>query len=178
MVVGMAGNHSEAMARFKELQPDVSLVDVRLGEDSGIQLVREMRGSHPDARILMLSSSDLGGDIRDALEAGAAGYLLKNAGPGEFFSAIRLVAEEGRYLPGELKPMLAEALAEEPLTPAETEVLRALTRGLSNHDIAQVIGRSHDTVKAHLKDVFRKIGAGNRAEAVTIAGRRGLLVPR
>jgi DNA-binding NarL/FixJ family response regulator len=173
-VVGEAGNETAALEAFRAMHPDIALVDVRLGDASGIDLVKALRTVDADARAVMLSSSDVGDDVRDAMDAGARGYLIKTAPAEAFYQALRAVHAGEIFLPAELGPALAEAREEAPLTSAERSVLTGLTRGLSNHDIARLIGRSDETVKLHLKSIFRKIGAANRTEAAMIATRRHL----
>ena len=174
VVVGEAGTALAAIALIRELRPDIALVDVRIGKDCGIDLVNGISREFPEIHVIMLTSSDSGRDIRDALKAGASGYLLKNVGPCELHTALRQVVAGDQYLQEEIKPFLAEALEELPLTLMETEILSSLARGLTNLEIASIIGRSGDTVKAYLKGIFRKIGAANRAEAATIAVARRL----
>lgn len=174
-VAGSAASVEEAILRHAELAPDVTLLDWRLGKGDGVEVLRRVRARAPQARFVVLSTFDAEADVRAALAAGAAGYLLKTAGPEEIADAVRRVARGLRVLPGELAAKLAEAPPPDPLTPRERQILTELTRGASNREIAERMKISEATVKDHLTHVFEKLGVDSRTQAIATALARGLV---
>jgi DNA-binding NarL/FixJ family response regulator len=134
-----------------------------------------IRGEFPDARIIMLSSSDTDGEIQRALRSGAAGYVLKSMPQEELLAVIRSVQSGRRHVPAEVAAVLAEHLGDEDLTPRELEVLQLIRDGLKNKQVADRLSISENTVNFHIKNIVDKLGANDRTHAVTIAVRRGLL---
>jgi DNA-binding NarL/FixJ family response regulator len=141
----------------------------------GVRAIRGIVGSHPDARIIALTSYEGDADIYRALHAGARGFLLKAALGTSLVDAIRRAAGGERIIPPEIAARLAEFIAQDELTPRELEVLDLIAQGMRNRDIARAIGRTEATVKMHLKHVMRKLGVADRTEAVTLALRRGII---
>lgn len=165
----------QALASYREHRPSVVLMDLRLQGDSGTRLTRALRTEFPDARVLLISNYDGDEDIRQALAAGAMGYLFKSVVEDELVDAIREINAGRRYLPRGVAACLEEGDSRERPTHREEELLELLGKGLHNRELGQVLGVSEDTVKSHLKSLFRKLGVSDRAEAVREAMRRGFI---
>ncbi len=175
VLVGFAANGVEAIAEFRRHRPDVTLMDLRLPGSNGTDILIAIRGEFPDARIIMLSSSDSDGEIHRALRSGAAGYVLKSMPQDDLLAVIRSVHAGKRHVPAEVAALLAEHFGEEDLTPRELGVLRLIRDGFKNKQIADQLSISENTVNFHIKNIVDKLGANDRTHAVTIAVRRGLL---
>jgi DNA-binding NarL/FixJ family response regulator len=174
-VVAHAFNAREAIQFFIEHKPDVTLMDLRLPDMSGIDAMIAIRTESPDARIIVLTTYEADIEIRRALTAGARSYLLKSMPPKEMLDTIRQVhAGKKRILP-EIAARIAEYLSEDPLTDREVQVLNFVMAGNRNRDIAINLFISEETVKAHLKHIMEKLGANDRTQAITIAARRGII---
>jgi DNA-binding NarL/FixJ family response regulator len=174
-LVGEAGDGERAVALAREQRPDVVLMDLRMPHMDGIAAIAQITRELPGVRVLALSTYDGDADIRRALEAGARGYLLKDMLLTHLVSAVRAVHAGERVLPALLAERLLAHSFEPVLTERELEVLALVARGLGNKEIARNIGRSSETVKAHLKSIVTKLGVANRTEAVTVALARGLI---
>ena len=174
-VIGQAEDGAEALELYRQHRPDVTLMDLRLPDADGAEVTAKLRAEFPDARVLVLSTFDTEEDIHRAMQAGASGYLLKKADRAELLAAIRAVHAGKKHLPAELAELLALRESTAAPTPRQLEVLRLLARGLSNADIARVLGISRDAVKAHLKSLFARLEVSDRTEAVTVAVQRGIL---
>ena len=174
-LIGQAATGSEAIQLFKELRPDVTLLDLRLPDMSGIDTLIAIRCEFPEARIIMLTTFEGDVEILRALQAGARGYLLKNMPPAELLDVIRQVHAGKKRIPPEIASQLAEHLSDETLTEHEVQVLRAVASGNKNRDIAKKLFVSEETVKVHTKHIMDKLGAADRTQAVTIAVRRGII---
>lgn len=174
-LVGAVGTAREGLDAFRRLQPDVTLVDLQLPDLSGVETIRLLRADCPRARIVVLTTFRGDANARAALGAGAAGYLLKSVSRGELVDAIRKVHAGLRHVCLDISSDLAHHIGEEPLTRRETVILRLVSQGLGNKQIAQALAISNDTVKAHVASVFDKLGARSRTEASAIAARRGFL---
>jgi DNA-binding NarL/FixJ family response regulator len=174
-LVAEAEDGRQALARFREHRPDVVLMDLRMPGMDGVAAIEAIRAEFPDARILALTTYDGDVDIHRALEAGARGYLIKDMLLTDVLRAIRAVHRGERVIPVAVAARLAEFTPRSDLTDREVEVLQLVARGLSNRDVAGVIGRTEETVKVHLKNVFAKLGVVDRTEAVTMALSRGIL---
>jgi len=175
VLVAQASNGQEAIRQLREHRPDVTLMDVRLPDASGIDTVIAIRSEFPEARVIMLSTFQGDVEIKRALAAGARGYLLKSTAPQELLEAIRQVHAGKKRIPSEVAARLAEYLAEENLTSREMEVLRLVAAGNRNKEIAGRLFIAEETVKVHLKHIMDKLGANDRTEAVAIAARRGII---
>jgi DNA-binding NarL/FixJ family response regulator len=173
-LVAYAATADEAVTEFRRHRPDVTLL-VRLPGTDGIGALVAIRGEFPHARIIMLSTFDRDGDIRRALRSGAASYLLKSAPRQELLAAVRAVHASGRYVPTDVATRLAEHLGDNDPTPRELEVLGLIGEGHRNKQIADRLSISETTVSFHIKNVVEKLRANDRAHAVAIAIRRGLL---
>jgi DNA-binding NarL/FixJ family response regulator len=177
-VVGEATTGKEAVGLARSLRPDLILMDLQMPELDGATATRRIRVEHEDVQVLVLTTYDTDADIRRAVEAGATGYLLKDARREELFHAVRLAAKgESVLSPGVAKRVLRRmrAPAEEALSSREIEVLGAVARGLSNRAIARSFHISEATVKTHLLHVFAKLGVDDRTAAVTTALERGII---
>jgi len=174
-LVAEAENGARAVTLFREHHPDVVLMDLRMPVIDGVEAIRTITAEYPAARILALTTYEGDGDIRRALDVGAWGYLLKDMLLTEVITAVRAVHRGERVIP----PAVAVRLAEHPpgsdLTERELEVLTLVARGLANKDVAGAIGRSDETVKIHLKNIFAKLRVTDRTQAVTVALARGLI---
>jgi DNA-binding NarL/FixJ family response regulator len=175
VLVAQASNGVEAIAEFRRHRPDITLMDLRLPGSNGTDILIAIRGEFPDARIIMLSSSDSDGEIQRALRSGAAGYVLKSMPQDDLLAVIRSVHAGKREVPAEVAILLAEHLDEEDLTTRELEVLQLIRDGFKNKQIAERLSISENTVDFHVKNIREKLRANDRTHAVTIAARRGLL---
>jgi len=174
-VVGEASDANEGIEQFRRLLPDVALVDLQMPGMGGIEMTRRLRAEFPSARVVILTTYRGDANAREALAAGACGYLLKSSLRGELIDAVRRVAQGKRCLSAEISEEIAQHLGEEALTARELSILSALAQGWENKRIANTLGISAETVKSHLARIFEKIGARNRTEAIHIALRRGLV---
>jgi DNA-binding NarL/FixJ family response regulator len=174
-LVAQASNGREAVESFRRLRPDVTLMDLRMPDMSGLEAITEIRGEFPDARIIVLTT--YAGDVQAAaaLKAGAAGYLLKNLVRKELLETIRAVHSGKRRVPPEIATEIAEHVADDELTGRELEVLRRVAAGKSNKLIAAELDIAEGTVKTHMKSILPKLDASDRTHAVMIALKRGIL---
>lgn len=175
VIAGEAATGTEALQLFRQLQPDVTLLDLRLPDTSGIDILIAIRTEFPEARIIMLTTFEGDVEIHRALQAGARGYLLKNMPPSELLEVIRQVHAGKKRIPPAIASQLAEHMSDETLTDREVEVLRAVAGGNKNRDIANKLFISEETVKVHIKHIMEKLGAADRTQAVTIGVRRGII---
>jgi DNA-binding NarL/FixJ family response regulator len=174
-LVAEAENGERAVALYREHRPDVCLMDLRMPVMDGVAAIGTITAEFPEARILALTTYEGDADIRRALDAGARGYLLKDMLLTDVIGAIRTVRRGERVIPNAVAARLAEFPERSDLTERELEVLQLVAKGLSNKDVARVIGRTDETVKIHLKNTFAKLGVADRTEAVTVAVTRGLI---
>jgi len=174
-LVAQAATGRDGIQEFGAHRPDVTLMDLRLPDMSGIDAIIAIRNASPEARILVLSTFDGDVEIQRALAAGALGYLLKSMPPREIVDAIRQVHAGKKRIPPEVAAHIAEHLGDESLTAREVEVLRLVASGNRNKDIAERLFISEETVKVHVKHVMDKLGASDRTQAVAIAVRRGII---
>ena len=175
LLVAQATNAVEAMAEFRRHRPDITLMDLRLPGTNGTDTLIAIRGEFPQARIIMLTTSDSDGEIQRALRAGASAYILKSMPKDELLAVVRSVHAGRKYVPPEVAARLAEHLGEEDLTTRELEVLRLIRDGYRNKQIADQLSIAETTVNFHIKNLVDKLGANDRTHAVTIAVRRGLV---
>jgi len=174
-LVGQAGTGREAVESFRRLRPDVTLMDLRMPDMSGIEAISAIRAEFPNARIIVLTTYAGDAQAAAALKAGAAGYLLKNLVRKELIDTIRAVHAGKRRVPAEIATEIAEHVADDALTEREIEVLRGVAAGKSNKLIAAELDISEGTVKTHLKSILPKLDASDRTHAVMIALKRGIL---
>ena len=174
-LVAQATNGREAVDSFRRLRPDVTLMDLRMPDMSGIEAITAIRSEFPDARIIVLTTYAGDAQAAAALKAGAAGYLLKNLVRKELLETIRAVHSGKRRVPPEIATEIAEHVADDELTERELEVLRRVAGGKSNKLIAAELDISEGTVKTHMKSILPKLDASDRTHAVMIALKRGIL---
>lgn len=174
-LIAQASTGAEAVQVFKQHKPDVTLLDLRLPDMSGIDTLIAIRTEFPEARIIMLTTFEGDVEIQRALQAGARGYLLKNMPPSELLDVIRQVHAGKKRIPPEIASQLAEHLSDETLTEREVEVLREVANGNRNRNIAEKLFISEETVKVHIKHIMEKLGAADRTQAVAIGVRRGII---
>jgi DNA-binding NarL/FixJ family response regulator len=166
---------AEAMIAFRQQRPDVTLMDVRLAGTNGIDALEAILQEFPGARIIVLTTVEGDAEIRRALRAGAVGYVLKSAPPSELIDAIRAVHRGRRVIPPDVAARLAVHYADEDLTRRELDVLGLIRDGHRNKQIADRLGIAETTVNFHVRNLMEKLGAHDRAHAVAVAIRRGLL---
>jgi len=170
-----ASNGREAIQRFREHTPDVTLMDLRLPDMSGIDAMVAIRSEFPEARVIILTTFAGDVEIQRALQAGARAYMLKSMPPKELMEAIRQVHSGKRKIPTEIAAHLAEHYSDEALTQREVEVLQQVAGGNRNRDIADKLFITEETVKVHIKHIMEKLGAADRTQAVAIGVRRGII---
>jgi len=175
LLVAEASDGREAILKYREHQPDVTLMDLRLPDMSGIDVMLAIRTEFPEARIIMLTTFEGDVEIQRALRAGARGYLLKSMSPKELVEVVRQVNAGKMRIPPEIVSQLAEHMGEETLTQRETEVLQHIAGGNRNRDIGEQLFISEETVKVHIKHIMEKLGASDRTQAVAIGVRRGII---
>jgi DNA-binding NarL/FixJ family response regulator len=175
VLVAQACNAQEAIQQFRKHLPDVTLMDLRLPDKSGIDTMIAVRAEFPEARVIMLTTFEGDVEIQRALEAGARGYLLKSMPPKELVEVIRQVYAGKKRIPPQLAAQLVEHLSDEDLTPREIQVLGQIAGGNRNRDIAEKLFITEETVKVHIKHIMEKLGASDRTQAVAIGVRRGII---
>src|ERR1700689_320239 len=174
-LVAEASTGHEAIQGFREHQPDVTLMDVRMPDMGGIDALLAIRTEFANARVIMLTTFEGDAEIRRALEAGAQGYMLKSMPRKQLVEMIRRVHSGKKHIPPEVAAHLAEHLGDEALSKREIEVLQKIAGGNRNSDIAALLFISEETVKGHIKHIMEKLGASDRTEAVAIGVRRGII---
>jgi DNA-binding NarL/FixJ family response regulator len=174
-LVGEATNGREAVQSFRELRPDVTLMDLKMSDGGGIEALSAIRREFPTAKVIVLTT--YAGDVQalTAIRAGAAGYLLKSMLRKEMLDTIRVVHSGKRRIPPEIAAEIAEHAADDALTAREIEILQHVARGWSNKLIASALDITEGTVKAHMKSILPKLDARDRTHAVVIALKRGIL---
>lgn len=175
VLAAQAANGCEAIEMFRRHNPDVTLMDLRLPDMSGIDALIAIRAEFPEARVIMLTTFEGDVEIQRALKAGARGYLLKSTPPRELVETIRHVHAGRKGIAQQVATRLAEHLGDESLTEREIAVLRHVAEGNRNRDIAEKLFISEETVKVHVKHIMDKLGASDRTQAVAIALRRGII---
>lgn len=175
VVAAEATTGKRALAKFREAQPDLVLMDLGLPDMSGIEAMVSILKENARARVIILSMSTGDVEIQQALKAGAFAYLSKNMPPQELVDVIRKVHKGKKHIPAEIATRLAEHLGEESLTDREVEVLQLVCEGSRNREIAESLFISEDTVKVHVSRIMDKLGAKDRTQAVAIAVRRGII---
>jgi len=174
-VIADAASAKDAIEQFRKHKPDVTLMDLRLPDKSGIDTMISIRTEFPEARIIMLTTFEGDVEIQRALEAGARAYLLKSMPPKELVEVIRQVHAGKKRIPPQLAAQLAEHMSDEALTSREIEVLGQIAEGNRNRDIGEKLFITEETVKVHIKNIMGKLGASDRTQAVAIAIRRGII---
>lgn len=175
ILVAQAGTGTEAIQQYRLHKPDITLMDLRLPDLSGIDAMLAIRSDFPNARIILLTTFEGDVEIQRALGAGAWGYVLKNMPPSELVQVIRHIHAGKKRVPPEIAAQLAEHMGDEKLTSREVEVLRQVAEGNRNRDIGENLHISEETVKVHVKHIMDKLGARDRTQAISIAVRRGII---
>ena len=173
VVIGQAADGAEAIVRFRELRPDIALIDLQMPGVDGLQAIAAIGGEFPEARIIVLTSYPGDARVKRALTFGASAYLLKTATREEILAAIRSVMNGRRVVASEVAGEIASHAWSEMLSDRELSVLRLVATGHTNKRIADILCISEDTVKARLKNIMTKLGAMDRTHAVTLARNRG-----
>jgi DNA-binding NarL/FixJ family response regulator len=174
-LVAQATNARDAIVVFRKHVPHVTLMDLRLPDGTGVDVLRAIRKEYPKARVIMLTSSESDGEIQQALEAGAAAYVLKSTPRNELIGAIRAVHGGQRYVAADVAARLAKHIGDDRLTDRELQVLRLVQNGTRNKQIADQLSIAETTVNFHIKNIVEKLQAKDRTHAVVLAIRRGLL---
>lgn len=174
-LVGEAANGEEAIEQYRQLKPDVTLIDLKMPVMDGIATVTAIRREFPDARLIALTSYDGDHDVFRALEAGVRGYILKETVHSEILGAIRRVHAGGQLFSQDAAQRFAASFSQATLTPREIEVLSLVAQGFGNKEVAAKLGPSVGTVKIHVQNILAKLNATDRTHAVTIALKRGLI---
>lgn len=174
-LVGTAGTAESALEQFRNHRPDITLMDLRLPDGSGISAIASIRGEFSDAKVIVVTTFEGDYEIQRALAAGAFGYVLKSAPLDELVGVIRKVHAGRKHVPAVVAESLAVYVGGEPLTEREVEVLRRIAEGDRNRDIGGHLGITEDTVKVHVKHIMDKLGAKDRTQAVAIGIRRGVI---
>jgi two-component system NarL family response regulator len=174
-VVAEAETGAQTIACFREHRPDVAVIDLRLPDMSGVDVIKAVRGDFPDARLVVLTGSDASEAVYRALQAGARGYLLKDAKGSELIDAVRQVMAGKRVIAPAAAVQVAERMPDSELTAREIDILRLVAAGRSNKRVADELGISEATVRTHVSNILAKLGADDRTHAVTEALRRGIL---
>jgi DNA-binding NarL/FixJ family response regulator len=174
-VVAECGNGLEAVEMFRQVRPDVTLMDLRLPGQSGVEAILTIQKEFPEGRIIVITTFDCDEDIYRACESGAKAYLFKDASKDEIINAIRTVHAGQRWLPTKVASRLDECLKRPKLSGREMDVLQGLAKGRSNKEIASTLFLSEDTVKTHLKTLFVKLQVPDRTSAVITAIRHGIV---
>lgn len=174
-IVAEAANGLEAVELFRQYQPDVTLMDLQMPEMSGVTAIATIRQEYPDAQIIVLSTYDSDEEIYQGLQAGAKGYILKNAPVDEIVRAIHIVHSGKKYIPPEVGEKLAERMSRPQLTEREQQVLELIAQGKSNSEIASTLHLSESAIKYHANHVFSKLGVSDRTQAALLAIKRGMV---
>jgi DNA-binding NarL/FixJ family response regulator len=174
-LVGQAVDGAEAVTAYKELRPDVTILDLQMPNVSGVAALKDIRDHDPEARVIVLTTYARDVQALHAVQIGARGYLLKSGLRNELGQAIRTVHDGRRYIQLDIAEAVALAAVEEAVTPRETDVLKLAAEGMGNREIARALGVSEETVKTHMRAVLEKLDANDRTHAVAIALRRGIL---
>ena len=174
-VVGEAEDGADAVEKAVAVRPDVVVMDLVMPKKDGVAATAELREKLPTAKCLILTSFGTSEELKSALEAGAAGILLKSTANGKLVSAIRKVATGKSIIADDVEQLIGEGPSLPELSPRQREILESLTRGLSNNEIAVQLDISAESVKTHITKLFEKLGAANRTEAVAIALEKHLL---
>jgi two-component system, NarL family, response regulator len=173
-VIAEAETGTEAVELFRQHQPDVTLMDLRMPEMNGVEAILAIRKEFPTASIAILTTYDTDEDIFRGLQAGAKGYLLKDSKMVDLIEAIRTLHAGQRYIPAAVGAKLAERMTQPQLSDRELEVLRLMSAGKTNQDICAELYISESTVKFHINNIFSKLGVSDRTQAIVIAIQRGI----
>ncbi len=174
-VIATAEDGQQAIDCFREYQPDVTLMDLRMPQVTGVEAISAICAEFKPARIIVLTTYDGDEDIYRGLHSGAQGYLLKDAKPNELLNAIRTVARGQQYIPPDVGAKLVQRLSNPELSERELEVLHSMAQGMSNQEIGAALSIGESTVKSHVNRILSKLGVSDRTQAVIVAVKRGIV---
>jgi two-component system NarL family response regulator len=174
-VIAQAEDGQQAIDVFREHQPDVTLMDLRMPNMSGVESIVAICAEFTQARIAVLTTYDGDEDIYRGLQSGAQGYLLKDAKPGELLNAIRAIHSGQKYIPPDVGAKLLQRMSNPELSDRELDVLRLLAQGMSNQEIGTALSIGESTIKSHVNRILSKLGVSDRTQAVIVAVKRGLV---
>jgi DNA-binding NarL/FixJ family response regulator len=174
-LAGEAASGLDGIRAFQATRPDVTLMDLRLPDISGVEATLRIRNEFPEARIVILTTFDGDVEVRRALDAGARSYVLKSTPLTEMVQVVRQVHAGRKPIPADIAAGLAEHYGHDGLTAREVEVLRCIASGNRNKDVGAKLAISEDTVKVHMRRIMEKLGALDRTQAVSIAAKRGII---
>ncbi|WP_414586165.1 response regulator [Scytonema sp. PCC 10023] len=174
-VIAQAEDGQQAIDCFREYQPDVTLMDLRMPQMGGVEAITAICAEFKPARIMVLTTYDGDEDIYRGLQAGAKGYLLKDAKPNELLSAIRMIHHGQQYIPPSVGAKLVQRMSNPELSERELEVLRLMAQGMSNLEIGTALTIGESTVKSHVNRILSKLGVNDRTQAVIVAVKRGIV---
>jgi len=174
-LAGTASSGADAVVRYRQTRPDVTLMDLRLPDIDGVTAMVAIRSEFADARVMMLTTFEGDVEVQRALSAGARGYLLKTSAPADLLAGIRAIHAGRKYIPADIASNLAQTVGSDSLSQREIEVLRELAEGHRNRDIGIHLSISEETVKGHVRSILEKLGAKDRTQAVSIGVRRGII---
>jgi two-component system NarL family response regulator len=174
-VIAQAEDGQQAIALFREYQPDVTLMDLRMPQVGGVKAITAICAEFKQARIMVLTTYDSDEDIYRGLQAGAQGYLLKDAKPNELLNAIRTIHSGQKYVPLDVGAKLVQRISNPELSERELEVLRTMAQGMSNQEIGAALNIGESTVKSHVNRILSKLGVNDRTQAVIVSVKRGIV---
>ncbi|XGV94686.1 MAG: response regulator [Leptolyngbya sp. BL-A-14] len=174
-IIAEAATGNEAVEQFRQSQPDVTLMDLRMPEMGGVDAIIAIRQEFPNARIIILTTYEGDEDVYRGLQSGASGYIFKNVSMDEIVKAIQTVHSGKKYIPPEVGEKLSERLSRPQLTRREQEVLQLVAQGKTNQDIADELHLSESAIKYHVNNILSKLGVSDRTQATIVAIKRGLV---
>ena len=174
-VVATAESAEDILGFYEKAKPDVLLLDIRMPSVSGLDALETLRKSHPDAKVAMLTTSELEEDIFRALKLGANGYIPKDSRPAEIAKAVREIASGGRYIPEDIQRIFDMRQGVKSLSARELSIIQLAAKGFSNPEVGEMLGISVNSVKTHFRHIFEKMDVSDRTEAVTLAISRGII---
>ena len=174
-VVATAESAEDILGFYEKAKPDVLLLDIRMPSVSGLDALDTLRKSHPDAKVAMLTTSELEEDIFRALKLGANGYIPKDSRPAEIAKAVREIASGGRYIPEDIQRIFDMRQGVKSLSAREISIIQLAAKGFSSPEVAEMLGISVNSVKTHFRHIFEKMDVSDRTEAVTLAISRGII---
>ena len=174
-VVATAESAEDILGFYEKAKPDVLLLDIRMPSVSGLDALETLRKSHPDAKVAMLTTSELEEDIFRALKLGANGYIPKDSRPAEIAKAVREIASGGRYIPEDIQKIFDMRQGVKSLSARELSIIQLAAKGFSSPEVAEMLGISVNSVKTHFRHIFEKMDVSDRTEAVTLAISRGII---
>ncbi len=174
-VIAQAEDGRQAIDCFREHQPDITLMDLRMPQVGGVEAITAICAEFKSARIIVLTTYDGDEDIYSGLRSGAQGYLLKDANPNGLLNAIRTVYRGQQYIPPDVGAKLVQRLNNPELSERELEVLGLMAQGMSNSEIATALIIGESTVKSHVNRILSKLGVSDRTQAVIVAVKRGIV---